>query len=398
MPYAATALMSRPTGRRFLAEQTELEGIRVARAEGSHVWDDRRRKYIDFVMGWCVGNLGWGLPEIRDAIARTNHPDYVYPHYDYKAWHDLAELLADIAPGDLTRSFRATGGTEAVEIALQIAMVATGRNRFVSIEDSYHGNSFGTLSVAASDNRDRFPRLLDGCDKIKPPLDTAKLDRVERLLKKRDVAAFIMEPIAISIGVLIPGNDFMVGLQRLCRRYGTLLIMDEVACGFGRTGNVFATEHFDIAPDILTMSKAMSAGYGGIGATMTTERVHRKIKGKYSAYSTYGWHPLAVDAAIANLRYWKRYGNDLLVNCVEVGAYLERRLKEIFGDSAKVHAKGLAIAVEFDHEEYPAKLVERCRKKGLLVTSDDEYLQILPAVNVENKVAERAMNILASAV
>ena len=388
--------MTGRNGRRLLAEQAEPEGIRVARAQGSHVWDDQRKKYIDFIMGWCVGNLGWGLPEIRDAIGRTNHPEYIYPHYDYKGWHDLAELLAEVAPGDLTRSFRATGGTEAVEIALQIAMVATGRNRFVSIEDSYHGNSIGTLSIAASANRDRFPRLLDGCDKVKPPLNAAKLDRVERLLRKRNVAAFIMEPIAINLGVLVPDNDFMEGLERLCNRYGTLLIMDEVACGFGRTGNVFATEHFDIAPDILTMSKAMSAGYGGIGSTMTTEKVHRKIKGKYSAYSTYGWHPFAVDAAIASLRYWNRHGHDLLTNCVEVGAYLERRLEEIFGDFATVHAKGLAIAVEFDNEDYPAKLVERCRRKGLLVTADGEYLQILPAINVESSVAVRATNILAS--
>ena len=100
----------------LLAEQAEPEGIRITRAEGSHVWDDQRRKYIDFVMGWCVGNLGWSFPEIRDAIGRTNHPDYVFPHYDYKGWHDLAALLADVVPGELTRSFRATGGTEAVEI------------------------------------------------------------------------------------------------------------------------------------------------------------------------------------------------------------------------------------------------------------------------------------------
>jgi acetylornithine/succinyldiaminopimelate/putrescine aminotransferase len=385
-----------PASRRHLVEQVEPEGIRITRAEGSHVWDDQRRKYIDFIMGWCVGNLGWALPEIRDAIGRRNHPDYIFPHYDYKGWHDLAGLLADIAPGGLTRCFRATGGTEAVEIALQIAMVATGREKFVSIEESYHGNSIGTLSIAASTNHERFPRLLSGCEKVKPPLDSTKLRRVEALLRKRDVAAFIMEPIGISIGVLIPDADFMEGLQRLCKRYGTLLIMDEVATGFGRTGNMFATEHFDIAPDILTISKAMSGGYGGIGATMTTERVQRKIKGKYSAYSTYGWHPLAVDAAIANIRYWKKYGDDILLNCVEVGAFLERHLNEIFQHTGTVRAKGLAIAVEFDNEKYPANIVKRCRKKGLLVTSDGEYLQILPAMNVERRIAEEAVSILAS--
>src|SRR6188508_235100 len=109
----------------FLAQQTDPEGVRIVRASGSYVWDDRRRKYIDFIMGWCVGNLGWAVPEIEEAAARSRHPTYVYPHYDYRAWHELAGLLADIAPGQLRRSFRATGGSEAVDLAMQIAMVAT---------------------------------------------------------------------------------------------------------------------------------------------------------------------------------------------------------------------------------------------------------------------------------
>lgn len=362
----------------YLAEQVEFEGLRITRAEDSFVWDDARRKYIDFVMGWCVGNLGWGLPEIEDAIARARHPNYVYPHYSYRGWAVLAELLVDIVPDGLRRCYRATGGSEAVEIALQIARTATGRTRFVALEDSYHGNTIAIVEL---------PR------QIKPPLDEAKLDRVETLLKKRDVAAFIMEPISINLGVLVPDAAFMTGLRKLCDRYGTLLIFDEVASGFGRTGNMFATEHFDIEPDIITLGKALSGGYGGLGATIVTERVHSKVRGEFEAYSTYGWHPSAVVGASAYLRYWKKWSHDLLFNCVTMGAFLERRLGEIFDPSA-VHAKGLAICVDVDSESYAEKVVRRCRAHRLLITSSGSYLQFLPALTLERSVAERAMNIL----
>lgn len=384
------------TSGRHLAEQVEPEGLRIVRAEGSYVWDDKRRRYIDFVMGWCVGNLGWALPEIHDAIERARHPDYVYPHYDYRGWHELADLLAGMAPAGLTRCFRATGGSEAVEIAMQVAMLATGRGKFVAIEGSYHGNTIATLSLADSANRERFPRLLPGCARVEPPLDARKLGRVETLLKQRDVAAFIMEPIAINLGVLAPDIEFMTGLQQLCRRYGTLLVVDEVASGFGRTGNLFAAQHFDdVRPDIMTLGKALSGGYGGIGATLVTEKVHRAVKGKMSAYSTYGWHPLAVTAAVANLRYWKRHEPWLLQNAVEIGAFLERRMREMFGDRAEVRARGLALSVRLGEKE-AAALVRRARRNRLLLAADGEFLQLLPAVNVEREVAERAAEILAA--
>jgi adenosylmethionine-8-amino-7-oxononanoate aminotransferase len=329
-----------PKSREFLAQQTDHESIRVTKAEGSYVWDDQRRKYIDFTMGWCVGNLGWGVPEIESAVTRHRPASYVYPNYDYQPWHELAELLADITPAELTHSYRATGGSEAVEIALQIAMVATGRGKFVSLEDSYHGNTIATLSIAASESRQRYKNLLPNCQKLRSPLNEKKLDRVKRLLQGRDVAAFIMEPIPLSLGVEIPQPDFMTGLQQLCNRYGTLLIMDEVACGFGRTGALFGTEHYDIRPDIMTMAKAMTCGAAGLGATIVTAKVHRKVKNDFSAYSTYGWHPVAVSAAIANVRYWKKHRRTLLANCNEIGAFIEARLHEMFAGDVDIRAKG----------------------------------------------------------
>ena len=204
----------------------------VVGAEGPYVYDEKGKRYIDFFMGWCVGNIGWNLKEVVKKIAGFEGPTYVSPTYIYKGWVELAELLAKIAPGNLKKSFRATGGTEAVEIALQAAMFHTKRHEFISIEGSYHGHSIGAMSVGSSDFRSWYKNLLPNCYKIKPPLDDKAADQLETLLKAGDIAALIMEPIVCNLGVEIPKKEFMSRAQALCKKYGTLLIMDEISTCF----------------------------------------------------------------------------------------------------------------------------------------------------------------------
>jgi acetylornithine/succinyldiaminopimelate/putrescine aminotransferase len=253
-----------PLAREFPAQ------LQVTATNGSIVTDSRGRKYIDFVMGWCVGNFGWRSAATIKAIERFNGPDYIYPEYSYGPWTELARPLVSLSPRPLTTCFRATGGSEAVDLALQAAMIHTARRSFLSLEDSYHGNSIAALSIGASDSRERIKNLLPSCSKIAPPLDAKAQRRIEQRLKRRDVAAFIMEPISINLGVLIPDKEIMQRVRELCRRYGTLFIADEVACGFGRTGRVFACEHFGLDPDMMCVAKAMSGGLAPIGAMIAT--------------------------------------------------------------------------------------------------------------------------------
>jgi acetylornithine/succinyldiaminopimelate/putrescine aminotransferase len=385
------------TTQRYLSSGAEVEDLQITRADGAYIFDARGRKYIDFVAGWCVGNLGWNVDGIKRGV-RGRRPDYVYPELLYAPWAELAKLLASIAPGELQRSYRATGGTEAVEIAMQVAMASTGRRKFVSIEESYHGNSIGTLSIGASSAREKL-QLLPNCKKIEPPLDEAAVDQVETLLKGRDVAAFIMEPIIMNLGVLEPDPEFMTGVQRLCRRYGTLLVMDEVATGFGRTGALFASEHYDLEPDVMCIGKAVTAGYAGLGATIVTDRVARKVGNKVSFWSTYGWHPLAVDMAIANIRHWKKNRVALLRNVNAMSAYLQTRLGEMdFKKPAQLCIKGLAIGVKVGSERYATQITDRCREGGLLISTQDEVLTLFPSLTIDQNVAKRAMNILAEAI
>jgi adenosylmethionine-8-amino-7-oxononanoate aminotransferase len=373
----------RQLDKKYFGRQGDSEDIVVGNSADSYLTDSRGRKYIDFMMGWCVGNLGWGNTEIRAAARKFDGPDYVHPDYLYRPWAQLAQILAGITPGKLAVSYRTTGGTESVEGALQIAMAYTGRGKFVSIEDSYHGNSIATMSIASSENRKTFKNLLPNCHRIKPPLDHRALSRVERLLKKRDVAAFIMEPIICNLGALVPSEEFIGGVARLCRRYGTLFIADEVATGFGRTGKLFACEYFDLEPDVLCMGKAITGGYGGMGAVITTSKIANSIKEDFGIYSTYGWPPRAVAAALTNLRYLKRHRNKLLKNATQLGEYFLIRLSQMsFKGKATIRGKGFAIGIEVKDEDYASEIGDTCRKNGLLISAEEDVLMLFPALSL----------------
>ena len=373
----------------------EAEDVIVGNSADSYLIAARGRKYIDFMMGWCVGNLGWGSTEIRAAAREFDGPDYVHPNYLYRPWAQLAEMLAGITPGKLAVSYRTTGGTESVEGALQIAMAYTGRGKFISIEDSYHGNSIATMSIGASHNRETFKNLLPNCHKIKPPLDRKALGKVETLLKKRDVAAFIMEPIICNLGALVPDDEFIRGVRKLCTRYGTLFIADEVATGFGRTGKLFACEHFDLEPDVLCLSKAITGGYGGLGAVITTSKIANAIKGEFGLYSTYGWHPRAVAVALANLRYLTRHRNKLLKNATQLGEYFLARLSQMsFKVKATVQGKGFAIGIKVEDQDYASEIGDTCRENGLLISAEEDTLMLFPALTITRQTAQRGLDIL----
>ena len=386
----------RQRDRKFLARDAEPEDLQVRRTEGSFVYDARGRKYIDFLAGWCVGNFGWGNKRLRSAAGKPRGIDYVYPEYLYEPWVDLAELLAELTPGKLQKTFRATGGSEAVDIALQIAMAYTERRKFVSLEGGYHGNAIGGVSVGSSDGREIYPNLLRSCLKLKPPLDGRAVGRLERLLKRRDVAALIMEPISCSLGVLIPEQKFIAEAAALCRRYGTLFVADEVATGFGRTGKLFASEHYDLEPDILCMAKAITGGLAPMGAVITTAKIADALQDKAAFYSTYGWHPHSVSIAIANLQWLKKNRTRFLRHVEKLSNHFKTRLGTMkMKTPSFVRIRGLAVALQTGNEAYANAVVERCRKNGLLITTAGASITMFPALTIDLDTAEAGLEILA---
>jgi acetylornithine/succinyldiaminopimelate/putrescine aminotransferase len=365
--------------RRFLGREEPADDLQVVAAEGSHVTDERGRTYVDFTSGWCCGNLGWAAPALRQRLADFRGPDYVLPSAMYAPWVEIAAQLAALAPGKLVKSFRAVGGTEAVEIALQIARHVTGRRKLVKVVDGYHGNSMGVREVKGV---------------VKPPLDVRALRRLDTALERRDVAAFIMEPVVCNLGVEIPTPEFMTGAQALCHRYGTLLILDEVATGFGRTGALFATEHYHVQPDLLCIAKAITGGYAPMGATLATAAVARELD-DFSFYSTFGWHPLACEAALANLAFWRDRGAQVLAAVAERGQQFGDRLSAM--DRARirrVRRKGLAIGVELAEASRVERVVDRSRRDGLLVTGEERTLTLFPPLTIDAATADRGLDIL----
>ena len=193
--------------KQYIGRDVPATPMEIVGAKGNYLMARDGRKYIDFVMGWCVGNIGWGVPEVEEEIKEYDGPDYVNPFYLYKPWVDLAQLLAKITPGKVVKSFRTTGGTESVEVALQAAMTYTKRTKFISIEGSYHGHSIAAMSVGMSYFREKYTNLLPGCEKINPPLNEKAALEVEKLLSHRDVAAYISEPIICNLGVVMPDQQ-----------------------------------------------------------------------------------------------------------------------------------------------------------------------------------------------
>lgn len=317
------------TEEKYLGRESEAFDLEVTAAEDSFIYDRNGKRYIDLFMGWCVGNLGWGNAEVKKAVRNYDGPDYIYPGLHFKPWVELAQMLAEITPGKLEKSFRATGGSEANEAALQMAMLYTKRDKFLSLEGSYHGNTIATISIGSSKNREKFGNMLPNCRKIPMPPDAKALSKAETQLKKKDIAAFIMEPVICNYFTFVPDKEFMIGIRDLCTGYGTLLIIDEVATGFGRTGKLFGCEHFDIVPDIMTMAKAIGGGAAGLGATITTREIAEKIKDDFEFYSTFGWHPLSTIAAIANLKYINKHKAQLLHHVNEMGAFFMDRFREM---------------------------------------------------------------------
>jgi adenosylmethionine-8-amino-7-oxononanoate aminotransferase len=387
-------MAARTPPQRFLAREDSPE-LQIARSKDSYVFDASGKRYVDFLMGWCVGNFGWGNAVIEKPAKAFKGPDYVYPGFDYQPWEDLAFLLVAVAPPGLGKCFRATGGSEAVDLALQAAMLHTGRAKFMSLEDSYHGNTLGCLSIGASGKREKVRNLLPNCLKVDPPLDERLLGKIETQLKKREVAAFIMEPISMNLGVLIPEDEFLPELQRLCRRYGTLLVMDEVATGFGRTGTLFASDQYDLQPDIITLAKAITDGVGGMGAMIATAEVARSMEEDGSFYSTYGWHPRSTAVAITTLKYIIRNERRLIAHVTAAAEYFAMRLAAMtFRHDVEVRQRGLAIGLDFGDEDYANKVGERCRKKGLLVSPEGETVLLIPALNIDLKTAQKGLDIL----
>jgi len=318
-------------------------------ARGSYLFDADGRAYLDLHTGEGFASLGHNDPDVAAALRAVMSAeliDGVQIHYSPLAGM-LAEELSRRLPAGLDAIFYASGGAEAVDTAMKFARAATGRPRFVSCESSFHGVSLGPLSLVGDEFlKERFGPLLPGCELV----PYGDLPRLEAALRTRDVAAFIVEPIQ-GRAVTLPPPGYLEAAQELCRRYGTLFVVDEIQTGLGRTGRWFALEHWGLEPDVVLIGKALSGGYMPVAAMATTRAIFDRAVGtlerSYVHQSTYGRNRLSMAAGLAALRIIERDG--LVEHSERIGTMLLEGLRELQGRHemiAEVRGSGLMIGIE----------------------------------------------------
>ena len=322
------------------------------RGEGAYLYDKDGQSYLDFVSGYGAANLGHNHPQIVTALQTAldeQAPGFVQAGINpYAA--ALADRLAAVAPPGLDMTFFANSGTESVEAALKFARIATGRERFIYCHRSYHGKSLGALSVTGNRTYQRpFEPLLQDCKAI--PFDD--VDALTETLKQDDFAAFIVEPIQAEGGFHVPADDYLGRAAAACRAAGTLLIVDEVQTGIGRTGKLFAVDHALVRPDVITLAKSLGGGLMPIGAMMCSRALWMRAYGCVQNYmlhtSTFGGGSLACAAGLATLNVMQQ--SSLLKNAVARGGQLQAGLEAMCQrrrSLREVRGKGLLLGLEFN--------------------------------------------------
>src|SRR3954465_3723239 len=277
---------------------------RWARAEGAHLWDSAGNRYLDVLGGFGMFNVGRNNPRIREAIVEAlelERPGSVQLGVDVLPAL-LAEELLRRAPASVERALFTSSGAEAVEAALKLGRAATRRARVLTAQHAFHGLALGALSATASPEfSSRFGPLLPGFENV-PWNDLAAL---KRELAQEDVALFLVEAVQ-GKGVNLPADNYLQRAQELCRRYGTLFGVDEVQTGLGRTGRMFALEHWGLEPDLITVAKSLSGGYVPVGALLMSAQVYDgvfdSLPNAVSHGSTFAPNDLAMVAGLATLR------------------------------------------------------------------------------------------------
>ena len=408
----------------------------LAEARGVYMWDVDGKRYLDGSSGAMVSNIGHSHPHVQDAL-RRQIDKYTFGyrlHFQTEASEALAAKTAALAPEGMEKVFFVSGGSEAVESAIKLARqwaVVTGQEsrwKVISRYPSYHGCTLGALALTGYDPlaapfapmMQTMPKIpaprayLDGLDPADPATGAHYAAMLEaQILAEgpQTVLAFIVEPIGgAATGALVPPAGYMQAVREICTRHGVLLIHDEVMCGGGRTGRFFGAEHWNVAPDILALSKGFGAGYAPLGAMVADESIVGAVQaaGGFAHGFTYAGNPLACAAGLAVLEVIEAEG--LVARAARIGALLKSGLQglmqryDFIGD---VRGEGLLLAFELVADRAGMKplpaalnayleLVELAYDEGLIIYSrrsrggrqGDHFLVCPPMVSDESHVAE----------
>ena len=361
--------------------QSKASPVAVDRGEGVYLYGVDGRRWIDFSSQLMCVNIGHGDKRVAEAIARqAERLPYLSPLHAFEGRARLGRRLADLWPGDMEKTFFTLAGADANENAVKIAKMVTGRPKVLARYRSYHGSTYATMALTGDPRR--WPNELPPMPGIVHVLDpyhgpTREIDDAETALTSLEeiielegpstIAAFIVEPVTGTNGVLIPPDGYLEGIRELCTRHGILLIADEVMSGWGRTGEWFAVDHWNVVPDLLSTAKGLTSSYAPLGAVaMRPAIAHHFDQNVFWGGLTYNTHPLGVAAALATLQVMEE--DDLVGNA--------RRLDRVM----RAHHAALA-------ERHPS--VGRTRNIGLFgileLVKDRETMEPLSPFNTMNE-------------
>jgi len=357
--------------------------VEISHAKGSYIYSTDGQKHLDFVAGVSACTLGHQHPRVVNAI--KNQVDQylhvmVYGEYIQKPAVEFCKLLAKHLPPTLNKTYLVNSGTEAIEGALKLAKRVTGRTHIISCVNAYHGNTQGSMSILGNEDRKRaFRPLLPNVSFI----TFNDENHLKQITTK--TAAIVLETIQGSAGFITPENNYLQKVRAKCNETGTLLILDEIQPGFGRTGKLFGFQNYDVVPDILVMGKGMGGGMP-VGAFTANEK-HMDLLAydpKCGHITTFGGHPVIAAASLATLQ-------ELLeTNLMEQTLVKEKLFRSLLKHPliTAIHGKGLMLAPMTPSEEITNKVILKCKKKGLILfwlMFEPKAIRITPPLTISEE-------------
>jgi acetylornithine/N-succinyldiaminopimelate aminotransferase len=366
--------------------------LEIVKAEGSRLWDADGKEYIDLIAGISVCNVGHRHPRVIKAI-KKQLDEYlhllVYGELVQSPQVQYAKLITDHLPGTLNSVFFTNSGAEAVEGAMKLAKRATGRTQIIAFKQSYHGSTQGALSIIGDEYwRQAFRPLLPDVWH----LDHGSMEAIDAITEL--TACVIAEPIQAERGVYAPAKEWMQALRKKCTETGTLLILDEIQTGFGRTGTLWAFEQFNITPDVLLLGKALGGGMP-LGAFIAKQSVmaHLTDNPVLGHITTFGGHPVCCAAGLAALKVLLK---ETLVQEVKKKEALFLKLLQ-HPAIKTVRSNGLMMAVEFDSYDTNKRIIDACIANGVLTDwflFAPQCMRIVPPLTISPKEIKRACKVI----
>ncbi len=372
-----------------MAQTFAKRDLTITRGKGALVWDINGNEYIDCTGSYGVAIVGHCNPRVVSAIQKQAEK-LITCHASFynDARSELLEKIIKLPPKQLSRVFLSNSGAESVECALKLARKHTRKTDIIAMVGAFHGKTMGALSATWKQKyREPFMPLVPGFTHVPPN----NLEKLKAAITDK-TAAVIIEPIRGEGGILMPSDDFLLGLRKLCDEKGILLILDEVQAGFGRTGKVFACEHWNVVPDILCVAKSVAGGLP-IGVTFAKEEIMASLqRGEHS--STFSGNPLVCAAASAAIDALVE--DKLPERAATLGKYFKDKLDalaEKYKVVREVRGLGLMIGMEFRFDIY--NIIQECQNQGVLVLdAGRNILRFLPPLVITQEQIDKVVNAL----